>query len=199
MSLEKHIEGIRKALRGGLKGTGPWHRRLSDFESIDEVTIKIIPRYKTSGMSGDEWRQSIFIVAKFKGVTVFERRAGKMEYALAMLYAFKAEAFDNGLPDGVLAQEEKCCDQPSCANKATNVYAMKKIHGDGNSISADAMESSHGRGYYRQFCNRHAQRGDCCLDDTDSNYIPLEGGPEYRDRHDEDVSPSAGPIMIDID
>ena len=197
-NLKQRIDQIRRAFNEGDGRTMPWHERLPDFEIIDEVLIGVKPRYKTSGLSGDEWRQSVSIVAKFKGVTVFEKTVRDIEVALGMLYAFKIEACDEGIPDAVLKREKECCDQPSCSNRARNFYLLKKRHSQGNRFEKDALAVDD-QGHYRQFCNRHARRGDCCLNDTDANYIPVIGGPQNAAMPDEDLSPSAGPVVIDVD
>lgn len=192
---QEAIDAARKAIKDGDIRKMPWHERLPDFEIIDEVDIRIIPRYKTSGLSGDEWRQSVRVTAKFKGVTVFEKTVRGMETACGMVYAFKIHASDEGIPEQVLQREGECCDQPSCCNPATNFYMLKKRHSPGNHFAKSAWKPGY-RGYYRQFCNRHAQRGDCCLNDADQNYVPIIGGPESSAMPDEDESPSAGPVIL---
>lgn len=190
------IEAARQTFLTDDQKNMPWHDRLPEFDMIDRIEIDIVPRYKTSGLSGDEWRQSVCITAYFKGLAVFTEGVRDIEVACGMLYSFRCKASDSGIPEEVLTHERKCCDQPSCTNKATNWYLLKKIHSQGNHIEAPAMERSNGRGYYRKFCNRHAERGDCCLNDTDRNYVPVIGSPENSSRPDEDLSPSAGPIIL---
>src|SRR5207237_1236850 len=34
----------------------PFYKRHEDDEWIDEIRVKVVPRYKTSGLSGKEWR-----------------------------------------------------------------------------------------------------------------------------------------------
>jgi hypothetical protein len=38
-----------------------------DAQAFDEVRIKTVPRYKTSGLSGDEWRISATIQLMLSG------------------------------------------------------------------------------------------------------------------------------------
>jgi len=195
-NLEQLIEKARQAFTQGDQRNMPYPQRLLDWDFVDEVIVGIRPRYKTSELSGDMWRQSVFIVAKFKGVVVFEELARSVDDALARLYAFKAEAAGDGIPEVALEQEQECCDQPCCANKAVNFYFLKKIFAGGNSFEKDAFDAIDGRGYYRKFCNRHARRGDCSLDDADHNYIPIIGGPENASMPNADESPSLGPFIL---
>jgi hypothetical protein len=62
-----------------------FHRRLSNWEAFDEVQLRVIPRYKTSGLSGDEWRQHVEIEFFQKGQIVYSAGAGTMEAAILML------------------------------------------------------------------------------------------------------------------
>lgn len=40
-----------------------WYRRHHDDEVIDRVSIDCVPRFKVSGLSGDEWRVSYVLRA----------------------------------------------------------------------------------------------------------------------------------------
>ena len=62
-------------------------RRHRDDDYWDEIIIlsgqvvllgHIVPRYKTSGLSGDEWRISAHLTVKLRGVVVVEQRFHKM-------------------------------------------------------------------------------------------------------------------------
>jgi len=46
-----------------------------DANSFDEIRIRTIPRYKTSGLSGDEWRISMVTEFLRKGKVVHETTA----------------------------------------------------------------------------------------------------------------------------
>jgi len=50
-----------------------------DAQAFDEVRIVTVPRYKTSGMSGDEWRISATIQFMRKGRIVHERGISSVE------------------------------------------------------------------------------------------------------------------------
>lgn len=56
-----------------------FHKRLSDDHWWDEVRIVTIPRYKMSGLSGDEWRVSARLQILRKGVIFHERSFSKLE------------------------------------------------------------------------------------------------------------------------
>jgi hypothetical protein len=53
-----------------------------DAQAFDEVRIVTVPRYKISGLSGDEWRISSHIEFYRKGRKVHERGFGKAEVRL---------------------------------------------------------------------------------------------------------------------
>ncbi len=55
-----------------IDGKTVFHKRLRDFESFDEIRLKVVPRYKTSGLSGDEWRTGVLIEFMFKGQVIEE-------------------------------------------------------------------------------------------------------------------------------
>ena len=51
-------------------------------EYIDEVSVKTIPRFKTSGLSGDVWRKSALVEFKRKGYVVWYAAFSDMETAV---------------------------------------------------------------------------------------------------------------------
>ncbi len=144
-----------------------WHKRLSDFEVFDEITLKVSPRYKESGLSGDEWRQHVQVHFMFKGHVVHSCGYGDMNTALMMI---GAEKINCGCPiaDKVLKLEEDCCDQPSCGNPPTHRHILKSLY---SSVGEKLDPSEAHSKYYRQFCQKHGTRGDCGLEDADSNYV----------------------------
>lgn len=133
-------------------------------QAFDEIRLKTVPRYKTSEMSGDEWR--ISIVAQFfrNGKLMHEEWAGhNMEAAIPNLNI----AFNKATGEGKACYggEADYCDQEGCINKATHLYKKKKnwCSGCGGSRDVSGEET-------RKFCDRHKTRGDCGLDDADANY-----------------------------
>lgn len=148
-----------------------WHKRLPEWEAFDRIEMRIIPRYKTSGMSGDEWRQHVEVTLYFKGAEVASFGARDMHCATAMLGA-KLLELGSPIPDTIIELERSgLCDQPSCARQSEGRYLLKReFSRQGEAI--DPAESS--LSHYRQFCKLHARRGDCGREDADRNYEPMD-------------------------
>lgn len=155
-----------------IKEKSLWHKRVDDFESFDRIEFVVVPRYKTSGLSGDEWRQHVQVNFYFKGEIVHEEGYRDMQTALMLAPGayFKATC---PIPDRVLEMERiGLCDQPSCASPSIGRLELKQEFERGRRLHED--ETKFGR-YYRQFCAKHIRRGDCSREDSDDNYIPLDG------------------------
>lgn len=133
-----------------------------DAQGFDRVEIVTVPRYKTSGLSGDEWRISAEIVFYRKGVEVHrEGRAANIERACAFVAYFHARACDEA--HAYYAGERDVCDQEGCCEPAKWKHVLlAKFSNDGH--------RSESNGAYRLFCDRHKTRGDCGLEDADKNY-----------------------------
>lgn len=174
-------------------GKSNWHRRLPDWEPFDKITIEIVPRLKTSGMSGDEWRQSAHITLWFKGVPIVEDGRGTVEYVLKTLAGLVSE-HSSPISDKILEIERTACDQPSCCEPAVSVYRLKKLFSDrGEALHPDEGQHAH---HYRQFCARHLYRGDCSREDCDGNYEVIFGpGPHESQERAEDESPAQRMVM----
>ena len=146
-----------------------YHRRLPEFEVYDEIRMKVVPRYKTSELSGDEWRQSVHIEFVFKNTIVKTEGCRDMKTAIMLLGSYYLKEFS--IPNDVLSIEKVSCDQPSCNNEASGRLKLKKLTDDtGNWLD---MKEQYGE-HYRQFCLEHIQRGDCSREDADDNYEPLD-------------------------
>lgn len=172
-----------------------WHKRLPEFETFDRIELAIVPRYKTSGLSGDEWRQSVAMRFYFKGEMVHEEFCGgKMEWAL-MLVASEWLKNESPIPDRVIEIEKTKCDQPSCDANAVGRYLIKKEYGDrGEDLDQSAIHSAK----YRQFCAKHARRGDCGREDADRNYEPLDTlKPEQSTNTEESPAAFGGVVVLD--
>lgn len=142
-------------------------KRLPDFEVFDKITMEVIPRYKQSGLSGDEWRQHVKITFLFKGEEIHSFGTNSMESACLML---GAELITNTspIPDKVIKAEDKKCFQPSCCNDATRTFFIKQLYSDrGEKLD---VEDTGGLTYLRKFCEKHSIRGDCSREDSDDNY-----------------------------
>ena len=171
------------------------HKRLTDFEMVDEIRISIVPRYKTSGMSGDEWRQHTRIEFMFKGEVIHEAGLNRMEGAIMALGREYLACSDNGMTDAMMKLDDKKCDQPSCQNDAVARFAIKRHTAtDGSWLAEDEM--SHHR-WYRKFCKVHLRRGDCSREDCDDNYEPLDNiGPDGSTNVQESPSGFAGAVEV---
>ena len=149
------------------------HKRARRWEAFDKVTIEVVPRYKTSHLSGDEWRTSVMVQFWFKGVMVHAWSTGTMQGAI-MCLGGEWEQHSSPIHEGVRAREKTACDQPGCDQDATAKFVLIREtskHGEW----LDPRESS--LTHYRQFCEKHSQRGDCSREDADDNYQLCPGGP----------------------
>ncbi len=104
----------------------PWYERHHDDEYFDEITIRTQPRWKTSGLSGDEWRTSASILVKRKGHIIHEGHCGTMKAAATLLPWLLMTMFEREdvtrLPD---ALDHSLCFQPGCDKPAVTVYKLK--------------------------------------------------------------------------
>lgn len=155
---------------------GMWHKRLGDFEAFDAITLDVVPRFKTSGISGDEWRQHVRVRFFFKGTVVHEAGFNTMKNALLLLGSEFVRA-QEPIPTEVIRMEQAgLCDQASCSAPSISRYAIKKEftkHGD-ELAAQDPVPCN-----YRQFCAKHLRRGDSDREDCDDNYEVISGpGPD---------------------
>ena len=175
----------------------PYLRRHDDDEYIDEIKISLVPRFKTSDMSGDEWRVSARMQFFRKGRQVWENSFGKLSTAVNALSWFFIVA-----PEGAsgefgphLSREEelKICQQPGCSEPSTRVYRFKQVRDCPN---GDVHPPKFDWEYVTAFCDRHAHRGDADLEDNDANYEVLGGGNSQASPvESRDVSPAQAVIM----
>lgn len=138
-----------------------------DAQAFDEVRIVTTPRYKTSGLSGNEWRISATVQVMRKGKVIHEQGYGTVEYAVLFLPSLLATLRDDG--KGYFAGENGTCDQEGCAKEATIYYEKVK---DWCGQCGESKQVTFGK-KYRKFCEIHKKRGDCGLDDADANYRPM--------------------------
>jgi hypothetical protein len=164
-----------------------------DAQAFDEIRIRIVPRYKTSGLSGDQWRISTTTEFWRKGKLVHEVHHGDMRSAAACLGYDYLNAEDNGL--GFFAGEGDVCDQEGCQEPATVTYRILKEFCRDHPFYHQKELTGEVR--VRKFCARHSRRGDQSFDDSDTNYEPLNGKPS--DPQKQDVSPSVFGGIISAD
>jgi hypothetical protein len=145
-----------------LGGDKPWRALRPDAQAFDEVRIVTVPRYKQSGLSGDEWRISATIQLWRKGKMIADRSFRDVETACNYASAVYHDACDNGL--AYFGGEGDTCDQEGCAELATVTYQLKAQY------CREGHRTEPHRITIRKFCDRHKTRGDCGFDDADENY-----------------------------
>jgi hypothetical protein len=144
-----------------------------DAQAFDEVRIVTVPRFKQSGLSGDEWRISAEAQFYRKGELIFSAGCRNVQTACGLAYGWYVQAVDDG--KGYFAGDGVTCDQEGCAAVATVRYRRLFEYCDRGHQHAPPTVA-----LYRHFCDRHKTRGDCALDDADVNYIAeplIEGRP----------------------
>jgi len=153
-------------------GSKPGRALRPDAQAFDEVRITTVPRYKRSGLSGDEWRISAKIELLRKGRVIVEEYAGTVQAATAMLPGLFLKAIDDGR--AWFAGEGDFCDQEGCSEPATVTYRLRK------SYCMEGHPSDPLSPLFRRFCQRHAKRGDCGLEDADANYESVEAAVTHQ-------------------
>jgi hypothetical protein len=176
------------------------HRRHEDDEYVDEIRINLVPRFKTSDMSGDEWRISAVISFFRKGHEVWSRSFSKLSTAvnaLSWFFIVASEGAEGEFKFLDREQELALCQQPGCSEPSVVRYRFKKVR--------DCPQSGHMRElgdsfeYVTAFCKRHAHRGDCGLEDCDTNYEVVGGGnSQATPVESRDLSPAAC-VVLDVE
>lgn len=172
-----------------------YFKRHRDDAYFDEASIKIIPRYKTSSLSGDEWRVSALLELKRKGMVLFEQSFNSLESAIAFLPGtFIRAREDIEIETVKLEESRELCMQPGCSIEAASVYRLKSEYcREGHRSDPPTI------GAYRRFCKVHLRRGDCGLEDADGNYDLVSGpGPDEAQGWEDYESPSSfgGSIVL---
>ena len=138
-----------------------------DAQPFDEIRLVTVPRFKTSGLSGDEWR--ISVVAKFyrKGKVMHEEYVGhNIQDGVLHLGMKFSEAYDKA---AYFAGEGNSCDQEGCSSDAKYIFKVKNEYCN-NPYQHGPIACER----YRKFCESHKHRGDCGFDDSDTNYELVE-------------------------
>jgi hypothetical protein len=172
----------------------PWFERHDDDEYFDEIVIRTVPRWKTSGISGDEWRTAARITVKRKGHTILETSTNKIRSAAAYLPWLLLTMFENDdakrLPDDI---DHALCFQPGCDKTAVSVYRLKQDYcasGKPHELHSETRLA---------FCQTHLERGDCGFKDADENYEVVSGpGPDARDLSGATISESQR-VVVNVD
>jgi len=181
-----------------------WLKRHREDEGYDSVTLEIVERYKTSGMSGDEWRFSTVVKVWWKGLLIGKRSYWKMENAVRYIDSWMTidqelmlDDTDRKIRWPTEEDRAKYCFQPGCRELAVSTYRIKTEYGP---QGEDLAERDFDLGpKVRRFCKKHLRRGDCDKEDCDDNYEVLEGpGPGEADFRDANITESGFGGVINI-
>lgn len=150
----------------------PWRALPPDHQAYDAVIIRTVPRYKTSGLSGNEWRISAKILFYRKGILIAEKVCRDVETAMRYGDWWSTEIGENGGFTLARRDFEALCDQEGCEAVATVTYQIKTLY------SREGYQQVPHRPMIRCFCDRHRTRGDCALEDSDRNYQEVTVRPD---------------------
>ena len=183
---DKRVQGIADALKdAGKNFSRPCYKRHRDDEFCDEIRLKVVPRFKTSGLSGDEWRTSVRIELLRKGEVFASTSSSKMQFALLILGGFYLKSHEP-VPETMIERDKGKCDQPGCPEDAVNHYKKKVEH---HGSSGHTAPVSKDREVRCKFCARHSERGDSNLEDNHENLVLVKGDGEV-DKNLNDESPA---------
>lgn len=184
-----------------------WIERHPEDPFYDHVEVQLVDRYKTSGLSGDEWRYSYRVRLNRKGKTIAHTTVNGFEYAVSLAAAavhlgfveLEMDAQWSTVPFTDIPGDGICC-HPGCPLPATSTYVLKDVYDSSRCFSKPNGGDYEGQAKHaRQFCDRHRRRGDCSRDDADHNYIPVVGkGPEDADVDPEKVSESVFGGFVEV-
>lgn len=176
----------------------PSYKRHENDDWIDEIRIDTVPRYKTSGMSGDEWRFSAHAQFFRKGVLMFERSFSKLHYAIDFLPAMQHELSDKGFFDKDANDEaidfDRFCFNPGCKQDGVVEYELIDEYIPRHGIKEE--KHSWRGSVRRRFCEEHARRGDCGLEDSDSNYTLVSAPPGWKGNADLGAKAAESPSVF---
>lgn len=150
--------GIEKGLLSGMEFAKHHH----ESEFIDEIKVRVVPRFKESELSGCEWRRHAQVTLLHKGEVVLEIGYGDVDTAAVgipwLLRTLYEHEFTHPDPNN-----EKCF-QPGCAEKGTVKLYLKHEYAQGHELPDKGFK------LYRRFCLEHSERGDSDFEDCDANY-----------------------------
>lgn len=173
------------------------HKRHREDEIVDEIKVDTVPRYKTSGMSGDEWRTSVRLRMYRKDTVLVEKYYHNMKSLAAnlpwLMLTWMEDKNENW--DKRILDDKFTCSQNGCSNPATTFYEYKKFY----SREGYSEEPSEFLKSYVCFCKDHAIRGDCDLEDAERNYELLyQSETPVLDPKDISLSQFGGILSIDM-
>jgi len=150
---------------------------LPEDDGILSMEYEMLPRWKESELSGDEWRYTriLTVVRRNPNKTFLNHNTNNRtvrEYRdldiVSILGKFIAE---NHRPYFGLVEkfgDITLCFQPRCMNEPTVLYRIKQ-EWTTHSERGHKMVRDYGIPV-RAFCGDHRHRGDCDLEDADDNY-----------------------------
>lgn len=144
-----------------------YRKPLEDDEIVDEIIFRTVPRFKTSGVSGDEWRTSVVVEFRKKNVLVLLRTFTDMKYATARVPSLLLTLNEEDAYHGPHIDDR--CDQPGCFMKAKVTYRLKNEYIRGLGPLPPTTLTP-----IRRFCTDHSGRGDCAMEDAMDNYEVVE-------------------------
>lgn len=172
----------------------PYRARRPDHQDYDEIVIRTEPRYKTSSFSGNEWRISATATILRKGKKIAEYDASTVP---ELLQEVSRRVFKRKFQEASLGLDtSEFCDQEGCKEPFTRTYKMlqEQSHGPRCSHLQDPFQPT-----VRKFCERHAKRGDCGLEDQDRNYEQIDGPKDSPQMSTEDESKAVSLFLYDSD
>ncbi len=139
-----------------------------DFEWVDEIRIKTVPRYKESEMSGDEWRTSAVTEFIRDGEVIHSESTAKVEWAVMMLPGQFLTVPEQLIRPAPYGADPDVCFQPGCSEAPIVTYRPMFLY----DRRGNKFENKHNE--HLRFCEKHKTRGDCGLEDADANYERVE-------------------------
>jgi len=150
--------------------------RLGDYQEFDRVSIVTVPRFKSSPVSGSEWRTCARIDLFYKDALEYSESFASVADALAHLPVTLYNARNARMRPGAnfhAKHPEQRCDQEGCAEVATVKYRVLVERCRECTKPKDMMFDT--RTPVRHFCARHSERGEGYYDDSSANYELLAG------------------------
>ena len=166
--------------KGNLRG---FILRLRNDDFIDEVSIKTIPRFKSSELSGDEWRTHAQVELRRKGHVIATTGVLNMECAAALLPWFlktfgEDRNFDKQVQEA-MDRDWDLCQQPGCPESVDTMFKVlvEACHLGPHPVDPDRTPM------FRGFCKAHLNRGDQSFEDSNESYEevdPLQKAASHR-------------------
>lgn len=162
-----------------------FRQRHPDDRFFDAFDVRTVERWKSSGLSGSQWRFAVEVELKRKGRVMFRQSFGSFTYAAAAAAAAiqlspveldMSKEWEKVTDDNPDLEVGMCC-QPGCSERSVVWLRMKQEFNKSCSLSRKLGKDEF---WYREFCKKHKNRGDQGLDDGPTNYIKLSEPPEAK-------------------